>query len=225
MDTTFKDQLKASPLFSQFPADTLERIEQQAVQRKYRAQELVVGQGEQWHYLLMVHRGSIQAIKDSPDGRSLVAASFHPGEIFWGINFFDERYTMPAALIAQENLILYMWHRNTLLPYLLAEGKASWELTRLVVDRLFLAGEKIGEMTFQPVAARLAKLLVSLSKDEVGKPLDRDLTLDEMAARIGTTREMVCRFLHKFSDDGLIDITRTEYTIKDPRALKSLAED
>jgi hypothetical protein len=35
---------------------------------------------------------------------------------------------------------------------------------------------------------------------------------------------MVCRLLHKFSDDGLIDITRTDYTIKNPDALKRMTE-
>jgi CRP-like cAMP-binding protein len=87
-----------------------------------------------------------------------------------------------------------------------------------------MASEKIGEMTFQPVGARLAKLLVSISNAEVGTPIERNLTLDEMAARIGSTREMVCRLLHKFSDDGLIDITRTDYTIKNPEALKRMTE-
>jgi CRP-like cAMP-binding protein len=224
MINTFKNQLDSSTLFSNFPDDTLEMIEKLAIQKKYQRLEQVVGQGEKWPYLLMVHSGSINAIKDAPDGRFLVAATFFQGDIFWGVSFFDERYLMPATLIAQENLVLYMWPKTTLLPFILQEGKASWELARLVVDRLFMAGEKIGEMTFQPVGARLAKLLVSSSKDEIGTPIERSMTLDEMAARIGTTREMVCRLLHKFSDDGFIDITRTEYTIKNPDALKEMMD-
>jgi CRP/FNR family transcriptional regulator len=224
MIKTLRDQLNASPLFSRFPVNTLEIIERSAVQKKYQKMEQVAGQGTKWPYLLIVHRGCIDAIKDSPDGRSYVAASFNPGDIFWGVSFFDENYPMPATLIATENCVLYMWHKTTLLPYILQEGSASWELARLVVDRLLMASEKIGEMTFQPVGARLAKLLVSISKDEVGTPIERNLTLDEMAARIGTTREMVCRLLHKFSNDGLIDITRTDYTIKDPNALKRMTE-
>jgi CRP-like cAMP-binding protein len=221
---TFKDQLTASSLFSHFPVNTLEKIEKLAIQKKYQKLEQVAGQGANWPYLLIVHRGGIDAIKDSPDGRSYVAATFNPGDIFWGVSFFDEKYQMPATLIAKENCVLYMWHKTILLPYILQEGRVSWELSRLVIDRLLMAGEKIGEMTFQPVGARLAKLLVSISNDEVGTPIERNLTLDEMAARIGTTREMVCRLLHKFSDDGVIDITRTDYTIKNPEALKRLIE-
>jgi CRP-like cAMP-binding protein len=221
---TLRDQLEASPVFSCFPANTLESIEKLAIQKKYQKMEQVTGQGEKWPYLLIVHRGSIDAIKDSPEGRSLVAATFTPGDIFWGVSFFDEHHPMPATLIARESAVLYLWHKTTLLPYIFQEGRVSWELARLVINRLLMASEKIGEMTFQPVAARLAKLLITISKDGVGTPIERNLTLDEMAARIGTTREMVCRFLHKFSDDGLIDITRTDFTVKDAEALKIIME-
>jgi hypothetical protein len=35
---------------------------------------------------------------------------------------------------------------------------------------------------------------------------------------------MVCRFLHRFADEGIIDITRTEYSITNPEQLASLAQ-
>jgi len=44
-----------------------------------------------------------------------------------------------------------------------------------------------------------------------------------MAARIGTTREMVCRVLYQFSDDNLIEITRTEFALNDTERLAQLA--
>jgi hypothetical protein len=44
-----------------------------------------------------------------------------------------------------------------------------------------------------------------------------------MAAHIGTTREVVCRFLHRFASDGLIDITRTEITVHDRARLEELS--
>lgn len=221
--TTLQDQLRKSSVFSNFSMRVLAELESLAIQKKYKKGEQVIGQGEVWPFLLIVHSGKMDAIKDSPEGRSLVATTFQPGDVFWGLSFFDEQHRMPATLVASESLVLYLWHRNTALPYILNEGKASWALTRLVVDRLLMASEKLGEMTFQPVGVRLAKFLVGIAKDEIDTPIERNLTLDEMAARIGTTREMVCRFLHKFSNDGLIDITRTEFTVKNPDVLKKMS--
>jgi hypothetical protein len=49
------------------------------------------------------------------------------------------------------------------------------------------------------------------------------MTLDEMASRVGTTREMVCRILYKFADKKWIDITRTEFRLVDPSGLQRMA--
>ena len=70
----------------------------------------------------------------------------------------------------------------------------------------------------------LAKLLVDTGGAEPQKAITRSLTLDEMAARIGSTREMVCRFLHRFADDGIIDITRTEFKITDQKRLLEISQ-
>jgi len=43
------------------------------------------------------------------------------------------------------------------------------------------------------------------------KSIERLLTLGEMAARIGTTREMVCRVLYRFADKNLINVARAEF--------------
>ncbi len=221
---TIRHQLEASSIFSLFPSKTLDVLEKAAISQQVKKSTWVVHQGEIWPYLLLVHEGTINATKDSPEGRTLIAASFTKGDVFWGVSFFDQKYLMPAGLIAYEDLKLILWHRDVILPYILQEGSVAWELSRTVVERLLLASEKIGDMTFQPVEVRLAKLLLNISKNDQGIPIVRSLTLDEMAARIGTTREVVCRILHKYSDNGIIDINRTEFTITNSDELNMIAQ-
>ena len=75
---------------------------------------------------------------------------------------------------------------------------------------------------FQPVAGRVARfLLEQTTPNQTTSP--RHLTLDEIAAQIGSTREMVCRYLRSFSEAGLIDITRTEYQITDREGLQGIS--
>jgi CRP/FNR family transcriptional regulator len=92
------------------------------------------------------------------------------------------------------------------------------------MSKIQYVSEVLETMTFQPIAVRLARLLMSFSDKEERVPIERSLTLDDMAARIGSTREMVCRLLYKFSDEGLIRITRTEFTITDPENLEKRAQ-
>jgi CRP/FNR family transcriptional regulator len=92
-----------------------------------------------------------------------------------------------------------------------------------MIRRVQLASEIVEQLAFHPIAGRLARLLIESVGEDPAKPIPRDLTLDEMAARIGTTREVVCRFLHRFSDQGLIEITRTEFSVTDQKGLKELS--
>jgi len=77
-------------------------------------------------------------------------------------------------------------------------------------------------LAFHPVAGRLARLLLDHFKQAGDSSIARHLTLDEMAARIGTTREMVCRALYNFSDKKLIEVTRTEFVLTDREGLARL---
>jgi CRP-like cAMP-binding protein len=98
-----------------------------------------------------------------------------------------------------------------------------WELCRLMVQRMQRASAVVDELAFQPVAGRLARLLVTFSGGREKESIPRSITLDDIAARIGTTREVACRFLHRFADEGLIDITRSEFLVHDQRRLEELA--
>lgn len=131
---------------------------------------------------------------------------------------------MPASLQASRDSEILAWERADLVPVLLRNGGLSWELSRLMIRRVQLASELVDQLAFHPIAGRLARLLIEFVGDDSQKSIPRSLTLDEMAARIGTTREVVCRFLHRFSDQGLIEITRTEFSVTDSDGLKELAQ-
>ena len=86
------------------------------------------------------------------------------------------------------------------------------------------AGEIVEEVLFLPLPGRLANLLLTQYEGALDDYVARDLTLDEMAARIGSTREMVCKILYQFSDKGLIELHRTEFKITDQHELQAIGE-
>ena len=209
-------------IFTDLTPREIHSLEESAEVCHYSAGEWIVHHGDVWPYFFTVTYGQVTAIKESYEGRSLILTTLHAGEVFWGLAFFIPDAPMPASLQAAENTKILRWPRETLLPFLLNNGQLSWKLSCLMIQRVQLASEIVEKLAFHPVAGRLAKLLVELSPGEKG-PVARDLTLDEMAARVGTTREVVCRFLHRFASDGLIDITRTEFTVHDRARLEELS--
>lgn len=212
-----------NPVFSVLSDQKKELIIQQAITRRYQKSELIAIEGDIWPYLFIVAKGNINATKSSIEGRSLVVTTFGKGDLFWGLAFFHENMEMVVSLEVTMETKIIIWSADQIIPIFKSDGAAAWELSRLMIFKMMRASEILEEMTFRPVAGRLAKLLIETVHNQHDRPVTRSLTLDEMAARIGSTREMVCRFLHRFADEGIIDITRTEFRVTDSKKLSKMA--
>lgn len=216
--------LRVNSIFAAFSPSEVDELVRLASARSYQKGEKVILYGDVWPYLFLVESGVIEAMKESPEGRNLHVGCFGKGEIFWGLAFFHENAPMPVTLDVREASLLYLWSRDSILPILLRNGQASWELSRLMADQMQHASELVEGLAFHPVAGRLARLLLDHFAQAGDSSISRHLTLDEMAARVGTTREMVCRALYNFSDKKLIEVTRTEFVLTDRAGLSQLVE-
>ncbi len=219
---SLKAMLRAHPVFASLGADDLDLVARQAVLRDLEKGETLALQGEIWPDLFLVAGGELAAVKISSEGRSLLVTSFRKGELFWGPAFFQDDAPLAATLAAQSPTRVYLWSREWIEPVFLAHGKLGWELCRLMIQRMQRASAIVDELAFQPVAGRLARLLLEHFTSAGEQAIGRSFTLDEMAARIGTTREMVCRALYRFEDKKLIRVTRTEFVLTDRDGLARL---
>ena len=216
--------ISENPVFSTLTEGDQLRCQQIASPRRYQAGESIVYAGDIWPYLILVEEGNLIAIKESSEGRSLIVETVLPGEVVWGMAFFEPQAQMPVSLTADQDSQVLLWSCDQLLPILLNNGSALWELCRLLIWRVRRASDVLEELAFHPVAGRLAKFLVDQYGKSGGERIKRELTLDDMAAHIGSTREMVCRILQRFSTQGLIEIMRTEFTFTDLDHLARLAQ-
>jgi CRP-like cAMP-binding protein len=135
---------------------------------------------------------------------------------------FDDQ-PMPASLEVKEACELYLWSKEALSPLMSRHPEALWDLIRLQAQTMRRAREIIYGFAFHPAAGRLARLLLANYPLQDGEATPRDLTLDDMAAAVGTTRELVCKLLYRFAEDGMLSLTRTEFIFTDRNKLEALA--
>jgi len=211
--------LRSNEIFKSLNDAELGQFAKLARARSYRKGEFLCLYGDRWPYLFIVAQGSIAAQKDSSEGRSLLISTFGVGEVFWGLTLFDEQAGMPVTLEARQKSRIYLWVNSDCQPFFIQHGELSWEIARLMAQRMLLASGIVEGLAFQPVTQRLARLLIDQYPADQ-QAVARNLTLDEMAARIGSTREMVCRILYRFADQGAIQINRTEFVFKDRQLLE-----
>jgi CRP/FNR family transcriptional regulator, cyclic AMP receptor protein len=216
--------LHAHPVFASLGEEELNLLAKQAVQRALQTGQPLAMQGDVWSYLFLVMEGELDAVKVSSEGRNLLVTTFRTGELFWGPSFFQDKAPLVATLEAHSPTCVYLWSRERIEPIFLTHGKMGWELCRLMIQRMQRASTIVDELAFQPVSGRLARFLLDHFTSAGETSIERLLTLDEMAARVGTTREMVCRVLYRFADKDLINVTRTEFVLTDRDGLSRLAD-
>jgi len=218
-----KNLLAQNRVFSSLPPNEIRTIETLGIKRKYSKGEFVNYQGDEWPYLLFVQTGEFQALKESKSGRSFVIENFGPGEIFWGLALFEGGKHNPVAIRTAKKGRLLLWHKTKIEDIVSRNPQVAWGLFSLLAQKMSRIGEMVEELVFQPLTSRLANLLIEQFDMADGDVISRDLTLDQMAARIGSTREMVCKILYKFSDEEIIDIQRTQLKINDRLKLFEIA--
>lgn len=223
-DETLARLLAETPVFSCLNDAERSRVARSAALRRFDKGATIAGHGELWPHVLLVARGSLRMVKMSDSGRLLAAVTLGPGEVFFSHTLFDGR-PLPAALEAETASDVYLWDGPALVRLVKGNPDALWEVSRSLVRQVRRAGGVIESLAFQPLTGRLARLLLDRYGSAAPEPAPRSMTLDDMAARIGTTREVVCRLLYRFADEGLVSITRTELNLLDRGRLRVLAGD
>ncbi len=216
-------KLAKAEFFGKFPKKDRTALAELAIPNRLRAGEYCCHQGDLWTNVLFLCEGSLDWSMLSVAGKEHVLFNLNPNDVFWGHSIFDDN-PMPASLKATENSIIYRWKREAILPILYRHPETLWEVAGMLTGTMRKAREIIYGLAFQPVAGRLATLLLERFSDPEDISVERDLTLNAIASRVASSPEVVCRILHQFQAEGVLDVTRATITLHNRSALEDMME-
>ncbi|MDX9992468.1 MAG: Crp/Fnr family transcriptional regulator [Anaerolineales bacterium] len=214
--------LANAPVFSCLSESDRAELIAVARRKRFEKGETICWQGEAWPYAAYIASGRVEWAMLSPDGKRQVIFKLGACEVVWGHSLLDDQ-PMPASLEVVEAAEVLLWPREIIFPILSRHPQAIWDVARVLLRYMRKVREMVYGFAFHPVAGRLARLLLEHYKDSEGRPEPRNLSLDQMAETVGTTRELVSRTLHRFADEGLIHINRVEFAFTDRPGLEELA--
>lgn len=217
-------RLMTIEVFRCLPEDTLRNISRLATYRRLKPDEMICEQGDLWPNVILLTAGQLRWSLLALSGREQVLFHIEPNHTFWGHTFYDGQQ-MPGSLCAVKSSVVYQWNGEDLKPFFSKYPETLWELFRLQARAMRKAREIIYGLAFQPVAGRLAKLLLERSNGQITKPIERDLTLSEIASIVASSQQVICRLLYQFQSDGILQIDRASITIQDFSALEQITEE
>ncbi len=213
------------PIFSSLAPDELAFLAARAKLRQHGAGELVFGEGERCEGLYIVQTGRLRIFKSSPDGREQVLSIDGPASSVAELPVFDGG-TYPASAGTIEETTLIFISRENFQELCLSHPQVALKVLRVVGARLRRLVGIIEELSFTTVRHRLATMLVKLARhqgerNEEGVAILLQDSHQEIAAQIGTVRELVSRNLSRLQGEGILRIQGREILITDLEKLEA----
>jgi CRP/FNR family cyclic AMP-dependent transcriptional regulator len=124
--------------------------------------------------------------------------------------------------VITEDCTLCVMSRTDVERLIREQPSVSLRLLELLATRLDAAEERLADVAYKSVPARIATTLLRLAGDEV-EPVK--LSHQDIADMVGTYRETATRILNEMRADGLVELNRMRIEIADADRLEDLAEE
>jgi CRP/FNR family transcriptional regulator len=215
--------LRKTTLFADLADDELDFLARRAVPRKVVAGEMLFSEGDPCAGLWVVDSGRVKIFKIAASGREQVLTIDGPGSSIAELPVFDVgKY--PASASAVEDSTLLFLSRDDFRSLCLKHPEVALKVLRVVGRRLRLLVGIIEELSFTTVRQRLVSLLLRLASEGQRTGDGIEVTLpashQELAAQIGTVRELVSRGLGRLQAQNLIQVDGRKILIRDMKALE-----
>ena len=178
----------------------------------YSAGETIIHEGQSCQGLSIVESGQVKIYKYSSTGREMIINVLDKGESFNEVSVFDQKEN-PVNVSAVHSTRTWLISADSLRKVIAEHPRASQQIIINLSKNLRMLVGKVAELSFYTVTARLARLLRELPKAQLAGSGPSRLTQDDLAARIGTVREVVARSLKELERVGAINIERGKITI------------
>jgi CRP-like cAMP-binding protein len=190
--------------------------------RIFTPNEPIFHVGEPGSSMMGVMVGTVRISLPALKGKNLILADLPAGEFFGEIALLDgdPRSASATALTKCELLVL---ERRDFLTFLERTPTACLNIMRLFCKRMRRTDERMSEIAFFDLPARLARTLLRYPALGHGPP-KISLSQEELAEMVGATRENVNRCLREWQRRGILQLKNRWTIILKPEALHLIEE-
>jgi CRP/FNR family transcriptional regulator, cyclic AMP receptor protein len=190
--------------------------------RSFAVNEPIFRVGEPGHSMMAVIIGLVRISLPTQKGRDLILADLPAGELFGEIALLDGK-PRSANATALTKCDLVVLERRDILPFLERNPAACLKLMQFLCARIRRSDERMSDIAFYDLPARLAKTLLHYPAHGSG-PVKLSLSQRELAEMSGGTRENVNRCLRDWQRRGILQLQDRWTIILKPEALHALVE-
>ncbi|WP_326554029.1 Crp/Fnr family transcriptional regulator [Micromonospora sp. NBC_01813] len=208
-------------------SSTRERLLSVGVRRSVKEAQVVLREGAQESYVILLDDALVKVTAALVDGRHALLSIRVSGDIIGEISALNET-PRTATVTACRPSVVRIVHRNEFMAFLRDHPDAALTVAGIIADRLRWANRRRIDFTSYSVRVRLARVLWEIAaaygrRSPRGTVVDIRLTQDEMATLCGAAEITLQKALSGLRADGIVDTGYREIVVRDSAALRSIA--
>ena len=192
--------------------------------RSFDAGESIFAIGSPGDQMMAVLSGTVRISVPSNDGKELLLAIIHPGEVFGELAVLDGKVRSADAL-AESACTLAVLDRRDILSFFERNPSAWLKIVEVLCHRLRSTDQVLAEIALLQLPARLAKMMLRVTSNSSVEQMKKiQFSQRELASMVGGTRESVNKCLRKWQIGGIVQISEGRIAITNRAALENIAE-
>ena len=193
-------------------SDEIATLSKKAVKRSFPKRAVIINEGDAADALYIIASGRVKVFAADADGREVVLDTPGPGEYF-GEMMLDEGPRSASVMTLEASTFLVI-PKDDLRQFLKDNPGFAVRLIEKLIHRVRALTASVKSLALMNVYGRVAGLLLELAEDRGGSwVIGERLTQQDIANRVGASREMVSRILKDLADGGYIAVQRKRIVI------------
>jgi CRP/FNR family transcriptional regulator len=211
--------LSRIPALAGLDERALARVGALGFRQRYERGAFLLVEGAPCEAVHFILHGRVRVSMVSPEGREQVLALLGPGEVLNLVPAFDGGPN-PATAQALTEVEVYALARADFLRLVEEVPRVARNILADFSSKLRTLVGLVEDLSFRSVSARLARFLLTQENAIPG----RHWTQEEIAAHLGTVREMVGRVLRNWQDEGVVRLERGRVVVLDRAELEGKSQ-
>jgi CRP/FNR family cyclic AMP-dependent transcriptional regulator len=191
---------------------TLREIAAAGVVRSFPKQTVLISEGDVGDALYIVLSGRLKVFASNESGKEVVIDFQGPGDYVGEMSL--DGSPRSASVMTVEPTTCAIVNRAQFREFVLAHPDFALHLIEKLINRVRATTEDVKSLALTDVYGRLVRLLMSLAQEREGQLVVAEkLTQQDIAERIGASRDMISRLMKDLVAGGYVAVEDRTITI------------
>lgn len=199
-------------LFSGLSDDDLATIERHTTRKRYRKNTVIIERGDEAHTFYLVIEGRLKVFIAGEDGREIVLNDLGPGDYMGELALLGDT-PRTASVVTQEDSEFLILTKQSFLKFVSDYPEITLTMMRDLAKRVADLADEVSSLALLDVYGRTVKLLNENAREEGDRLITDRFTHQEIANRVGSSREMVSKILKDLRVGGYISVEQKRFIL------------